>query len=168
MKLVWVACSLLLAACQKPGSTRERAATAEPPKIGKGAERHCFSVTAEGSSPSTLSLFEAKRCQGGGVTWAAILNALVHRRGKTRAVEQPTPGWSGEVQLLSWKRGTARFAIDDEGEAALFCTDAPDLLNDIRNEAARANESAAELARAMAEADPEALECSPDGISPVD
>lgn len=160
MKLVWVACSLLLAACQKPG---ERGVTAEPSKAGKGdGERLCFSVTAEGSSSSTRSLFEARRCQGGGVTWAAILNALVHRRGKTHAVEQPTPGWSGEVQLLSWKRGTARFAIDDEGEAALFCTDAPDLLNDIRSEAARTNESASELARAMAEADPEALECSED------
>jgi hypothetical protein len=89
---------------------------------------------------------------------------LVQRRGKTRAVEQPTAGWTGDVRILSWKAGTARFAIDDEGSAALFCTDAADLLNEIRSETKLLNESSAELARAMAETEPQTLECFPEGL----
>jgi hypothetical protein len=155
-----------LAACQRTGVTREQGALGEPSKAGASGTPECFSVTAESTSASARSIFAAKRCQGGGVTWAGILNVLVQRRGETRAVEQPTSGWTGDVRILSWKGGTARFAIDDEGSAALFCSDATDLLNDIRSEAKRLNESSAELARAMAETDPESLECFPEGLAP--
>lgn len=164
--LLGAACCL--AACQRTGVTHEQATRAEPSKAGTSAAPLCFSVTAEESSPATRALFEAKHCQGGGVTWAGILNVLVQRRGKTRAVEQPAAGWTGDVRLLSWKAGAARFAIDDEGSAALFCTDAPDLLSELRSETKLLNESSAELARAMAEAEPETLECFPEGLSPAD
>jgi len=39
------------------------------------------------------------------------------------------------------------------------------LLKEVRSETKRLNESSAELARAMAEADPTALECFPEGSS---
>src|SRR3954463_14675969 len=107
---VGAACCLFLVACQKSAGTQERSVRAEPSSAGASQKAQCFSVTAEANSPSTRALFEAKHCQGGGVTWAALLNVLVRRRGATRAVEQPTPDWTGDVQVLSWKGSTARFA----------------------------------------------------------
>lgn len=124
--------------------------------------RRCFSVVAEDDSPSTRALFEKKQCQGGGVTWAAILHVLLRRRGPSQAVEEATPGWTGDVRMLSWSGGPTRVAMDDEGDAVLFCTDSQRLLDEIRNDVKRLNARRLELERAMGEADPTALECSGD------
>jgi len=162
-RLAGLSCAFLCFACQKRPNQVQ--ASAEPSAEGTSGNPQCFTVTAEANSPSTLTLFEAKRCQGGGVTWAAILNVLVRRRGSTRAVMEATPGWSGDVQILSGRAGATRVSIDDEGSAALFCSDSAALLKEVRSETKRLNESSAELARAMAEADPTALECFPEGSS---
>lgn len=141
-----------LAACSK-ASKPERAAA---------HERRCFHVVATDNSPSTRAVFEAKRCQGGGVTWAAILDALVRRRGTSEPIEDEVPGWTGDVRTLSWNGDVARFAIDDEGDEALFCTDSDRLLQDVQADVKRLNGRAAELEGAMGEADPLALECFSD------
>jgi len=120
---------------------------------------------AANNSPSTRAVFEAKKCQGGGVTWAGLLNVLVQRRGSSRAVAEVTPGWTGDVRTLSWDGGIARFAIDDEGDTARFCADSALLVSDIQNEVKRLNTEPAELERTMKEANPLALECTPPGAS---
>jgi hypothetical protein len=119
----------------------------------------CFDVLARDNSPSTRKVFSAKRCQGGGVTWAAIMEALVRRRGPSKPVEAPTPGWTGDVRAVSWKGKNVRVAIDDEGDAARFCTDSDQVLADLRSDVARLNGNGAELETTMGEADPLALEC---------
>ena len=125
----------------------------------------CFDVVAGDNSTSTRDVFTAKRCQGGGVTWAAIINVLVQECGPSKTVEAETPGWTGDVRALSWKGKTVRVAVDDEGDSARFCTDSGPLLAEVRSAVARLNAHAAELERTMGKANPLALECFPDGAS---
>jgi hypothetical protein len=126
----------------------------------------CFDVVANGNSPSTRKVFSAKRCQGGGVTWAAIMEALLQKRGPSKPVEEEMPGWTGDVRVLSWKGKTVRVAIDDEGDSARFCTDSDQVLADVRSDVARLNANAADLERTMGEVNPLALECNLDEASP--
>jgi hypothetical protein len=123
--------------------------------------RRCFAVEAANNSPSARAIFEARRCQGGGVTWAGLLNVLVRRRGSSRAAAKATPGWTGNVSGLTTEVGTVQFAIDEEGDAAQFCADSAQLVSDIQDEVKRLNSEPAELERAMGEANPQALECFP-------
>ena len=134
---------------------------AESPAQG----RRCFSVEAANNSPSAHAIFEARRCQGGGVTWAGLLNVLVRRRGPSTPVAKATPGWTGNVSSLTTDNGVVQFAIDEEGEAAQFCADSEQLVSDIQNEVKRLNSGPAELERAMGEANPQALECFPPDTS---
>jgi hypothetical protein len=150
---------------RRPAPAPSRGEASGPTARAPQAPR-CFDVTARDDSPSTREVFRAKRCQGGGVTWAAILEVLVHRRGASTAVEGETPGWTGDVRALSWKGGTkVRVAIDDEADAARFCAGSDEVLAAVRGDVARVNASAAELERAMREADPLALECAVAGLS---
>jgi hypothetical protein len=80
---------------------------------------------------------------------------------------EATPEWLGEVYVLSWDGGPTRFALDAEGDAALFCSDSERLLTSIRGEVARLNKDRAELERVMAEAESEALECFPNDQPPA-
>ncbi len=132
----------------------------------KSATPACFDVRASDSSSSTRAVFAAKHCQGGGVTWAGILGVLTKRRGTSRPIEEPTPGWTGDVRILSWDGGAARIGIDDEADAARFCTDSPKLLASMRRDVERLNADRAELERAIGEAHLLALECLPEGMSP--
>lgn len=116
----------------------------------------CFDVTSARNSASTRSVFAARHCQGGGVTWAPILAALVARRGVVVPVREPVPGMTGDVAVLDAK---TRFAIDEEGDAARFCSEDRGLLNAINGDYVRLNRDAAELRRAMSEASPLAMEC---------
>jgi hypothetical protein len=123
----------------------------------------CFDATPANTSASTKKVFAARHCQGGGVTWAGILEVLARRRGSVTAVETPTPGWTGAVYML----GATRFAIDEEGDAARFCSDEPALLVSMRTEHARMNADEAALTRALNEAPALQVECSePDGSPP--
>ena len=134
-------------------------AAAVPSERDVSRSRRCFTVASEDNSPSTRALFDAKHCQGGGVTWAAILDVLLRRRGPSQPVEEATPGWTGDVRILTWNGGHTRIAIDDEGDAALFCADSQRLVDEIQNDVKRLNAHPPELERAMTEADPMALEC---------
>ena len=57
-------------------------------------------MLAKDNSPSTRGVFGSKHCQGGGVTWAAILDALVRRRGTSKAVEDVNDGVTAIVATL--------------------------------------------------------------------
>ncbi|MBN9159959.1 MAG: hypothetical protein J0I07_03260 [Myxococcales bacterium] len=164
----------LLAACTRQSCTPAPDGNGDAPPAASGTSspgqdtartRRCFSVVAKDNSPSTRAVFEAKHCQGGGVTWAGILRVLVHRRGTSKAVEAETPGWTGDVRTLSWEGGSTRVAIDDEADAALFCADSQRLVDEIRSDVKRLNARAGELERAMGEANPFELECLPDDAS---
>ena len=119
----------------------------------------CLDLTVGGNSEATTAVFQARGCQGGGVTWAALLNALARRHGKASIVEEPSTEWTGDVQLLDGADGSTLFSIDEEGDAARFCTRSRALLESITREAALLNHDAKELKKAMAEASAEGLEC---------
>jgi hypothetical protein len=124
----------------------------------------CFDVVAGKNSAGTRAVFDARHCQEGGVTWGAILSVLAERRGRVEPVEEETPGWGGGVYTLN---GQTRFSIDDEGDAAQFCSDDPSLLAAMRGDYNRLNGNADELKRAMAATTALALECNePDGTPP--
>jgi hypothetical protein len=120
----------------------------------KPKPRTCFEFRAEENSNATTALFEQRHCQGGGVTWAALANAVVKRRGAVASAEH-LEGWNGQVQTL----GSTLFAIDEEGDAMLFCSDAPALTQAIQKELKAINADVSLLKKAMAEADPMSLEC---------
>ena len=152
-------------ACWHKRSTSPGASELAPPAATVTSEpdvarsRRCFSTVAEDNSPSTQALFDTRHCQGGGVTWAAIVEVLLRRRGPSEAVEEVTPGWTGDVRVLSWKGGRTRVGIDVEGDAVQVCADSHRLLDEIQSDVNRLNALRPELERAMAEADPTALEC---------
>lgn len=134
-----IACLAGLCSCAKP--------TPRAPR--------CFDVTTGQNSPPTRAEFDTRQCQGGGVTWGALLRVLVDRRGRVTVPEAPSPGMTGEVLLLDGQR----LSIDEEGDAARFCADDPKLVASIRADVDRLNHGRDELRRAMAEADALALEC---------
>ena len=125
----------------------------------------CFSVRADKNSEATRAVFEEKHCQGGGVTWAAIVRVLLQRRGSSEPVLEPTPGWSGDVHTLTWDGGRTRWSLDDEADAALFCADSERLVKEVEAQAKALNSEKAALEDAMAAANPLELECLPPGAS---
>jgi hypothetical protein len=129
------------------------------PKKGVG----CFSATSASTSVKARALFAARHCQGGGVTWAPILEALARRHVRVVPVDEPTPGWTGAV----FTNGKTRFSVDDEADAALFCSDDSKLLAAVRRDYAMVNANAEELQRVMAQASALEMEClNADGSVP--
>lgn len=124
----------------------------------------CFSATAANTSAQARALFAARHCQGGGVTWGPILQALARRHGHVVPVEEETPGWTGSVFTLDDK---TRFSVDDEGDAAQFCSDDGKLLAAVRRDHATVNAKGDELRRVMAQASALEMEClNADGSAP--
>lgn len=124
----------------------------------------CFSATSADTSAQARALFDARHCQGGGVTWAPILEALVRRHGNVVPVDEPTAGWTGSLFTLD---GKTRFSIDDEADAAQLCSDDAQLVAAIRREHAALNRDVAELRRVMAQASAAEMEClEADGTVP--
>jgi hypothetical protein len=123
----------------------------------------CFSATAASTSSQARARFAARHCQGGGVTWAPILEALARRHARVVAVDEATPGWTGAV----FTDGKMRFSVDDEADAARFCSDDGKLLAAVRRDYATVNANAEELRRVMAQASALEMECSStDGSAP--
>jgi len=130
----------------------------------QAAQRECFNVVVSDNSKGTEALFASRHCQGGGVTWGALLHVLAARMGRVEAVEDVTPGWTGGVYTMN---GRTRFSIDDEGDAAQFCAAGPILVAEMRRAYERLNHDAGELKRAMAETTALQLECAEaDGTAP--
>ena len=116
----------------------------------------CFDITATANSASTRALFASRRCQGGGVTWGAIVLVLARRLGPFTEVQSPGPGWIGSVYAT---RGGARFSVDEEGDAARVCADDAGLLARLRGSYEGVNRDPVSLRGAMREAPADALEC---------
>lgn len=128
--------------------------------------RACFDATTAANGASTRALFAARRCQGGGVTWAPLLQVLARRRGPGAPVpvEEPTPGWTGAVYTLNG----ALFSVDEEGDAARFCSSDAGLFAAVRAGYQRLNADAGALRQAMAEASALEMEClEADGRTPA-
>ena len=120
---------VVVAAWSAAGSAKKRA--------------ECFSATPANTSAQARALFAARHCQGGGVTWAPILEALARRHGETR------------------------FSVDDEADAALFCSDDAKLLAAVRRDYSMVNGSGEQLRRVMAQASALEMECNEaDGTAP--
>jgi hypothetical protein len=107
----------------------------------------CFDIVgSRDNSRGTQSLFDARHCQGGGVTWGGIIRAVAKRRG----VEE-----------------SERFTIDDEADAVRICADDRKLVQALKADYTRLNKDAAELARTMNEASALDMEClEADGSAP--
>ena len=125
-------------------------------KASQATSIACFDATTRDTSAAARAVFAERHCQGGGVTWAGLINVLVQRRGSVAPVLEATPGWTGGVSTLN---GRARFSIDDEADSARFCTDDAELLADVRQDYERLEADQAFLRKAMSEAPPLALEC---------
>jgi hypothetical protein len=52
----------------------------------------CFDVSAGDNSEQTRAVFGSRHCQGGGVTWAALLDVLARRRGHVEPIDEVAPG----------------------------------------------------------------------------
>jgi hypothetical protein len=65
------------------------------------------------NSPSTRAVFKARHCQGGGVTWTAILYVLARRMSRVAPVFKATPQWNGDLFTLNGERrfGGARTSV---------------------------------------------------------
>jgi hypothetical protein len=120
-----------------------------------GGKRQCFSVDVRANSPGTRAVFESRGCQAGGVTWAALLRVLTRRAGKVVPVDDPPEDWTGDVSAV----GKALFSIDEEGDAAQFCSDDASLLKTTQEGYKKLNHDEAELRRAMGESTAMELEC---------
>jgi hypothetical protein len=119
----------------------------------KASPRDCFDVTTAITSKSTREVFERRACQGGGVTWAAIIGVLTRREGTPELAAET--GWTGDVKAMQG----GLFSIDEEGDAARFCTNVPVLFERIRAEVRRLNGDPKALEEAMSETTALALEC---------
>ena len=90
----------------------------------------CFDVLARDNSAPTAAVFSARRCQGGGVTWGALL-AAAHGDGLT---------------------------FDDEGDAVRVCGD-PKRVDDVRQTYRRLNRDDVALRSAMGTTSALLMEC---------
>jgi hypothetical protein len=86
----------------------------------------CFTVSVEGNSRATHALFERRHLQGGGPTWAAILDVAL----------KSLPKFAGVA-----------YDLDDEGDGVLVCTAADATLSVARAEYNRLNKDAKALAK---------------------
>ncbi len=145
MKVLVVAVLVLMGDCSSPLKAAE-------PKRPR-----CFDVLAVQNSAATQAEFQTRQCQAGGVTWAALVRVVLQRRGKITVDHTGASDMTGDVLNLE---GQGRFSIDDEGDAARFCADAPALVSLVQADIDRLNHDLAALRGAMNEADPVALECS--------
>jgi hypothetical protein len=78
------------------------------------------------------------------------------RHGHIEPVEGPLESWGGDIYRLN---GKTVFSISDEAEAAQFCADDPGLIQSMKREIHHLNTDVEALKQAMAQADPEEMEC---------
>jgi hypothetical protein len=98
----------------------------------------CFDILARDNSEATARLFTARHCQGGGVTWGALLAAA---------------------------HGDS-FTFDDEGDAVRVCG-APNSVDDVRRTYRRLNSDEGALREAMSSTSALLMEClEADGTQP--
>jgi hypothetical protein len=141
------------------GAAVSASCTQEPAQSGKPS---CFTIEVTANSAGTTQLFNARQCQGGGVTWAAILHRLAAHQGRVgEALIPPPRGTLGYARSIQVRGVTTWYAVDDEGDAASLCTGDPALLKSIVAHYQRLNASREQLASEMQQIPAEELECDP-------
>ena len=123
MRLVWGIVALVL--CATP-------AFAVQPGLDK-----CFTISFDGNSRATNALFARRHLQGGGPTWAAIMDVALKSLPKLAGVA---------------------YDLDDEADNVLVCTAADVTLALARAEYARLNKDVKALARTIDRVPKERLE----------
>ena len=120
----------------------------------------CFTVQASANSAGTTQLFKSRQCQGGGVTWSAILHRLAAHQGKVGGPLNPTPkGAVGDARSIRVRGTTTWYSVDDEADAALLCAGDNVLLKSIVNYYQRLNGSRDLLSSEMRQIPAEQMEC---------
>jgi len=126
----------------------------------QNAKPSCFTVQTSANSVGTTQLFKSKQCQGGGVTWAAILHRLAAYHGKVGGPLNPAPpGAIGDVRSIRVGGTTMWYSVDDEADAALLCSGNEVLLKSIVNRYQRLNASRDLLSREMQRIPAHEMEC---------
>ena len=154
---------LLLAALAIAAGTASVAASAAPNqrKSAATASGKCFTLAYGANSRGTNALFERRKLQSGGPTWAAIIASAVKSYTTfVRYADSYTPdmpGFGGAV-IVRYRKTLTWYVLDDEAEAAIFCAGDKALLAEARADYERLNKDAKALERAIDRADPNELE----------
>lgn len=115
----------------------------------------CFDVVASDNSRATNAEFGARELQGGGPTWASLLQVFAHRHAEEVAPLAAPPADApghGAAWSAKLRDGLTWFVLDDEADAARFCAGDARLLEGVRQEYEAANRDRATLAKAISEA----------------
>jgi hypothetical protein len=139
-------------------------ASASPKKqkpTASATPNQCFSLTVGANSRGTKAVFKRRHLQSGGPTWSAILETAVKsyttfiREGDGTAADMP--GF-GVPMVVTYRNAQTWYVIDDEGDAAIFCSGDKALLNAARADYERLNKDAKALERMLDRFDPRVLE----------
>ena len=124
------------------------------------AQPSCFTVQASANSAETSQIFKSRQCQGGGVTWSAILHRLAAHQGTVGGPLSQTPkGAVGDARSIQIRGTTTWYSVDDEADAALLCAGDAVLLKSIVDHYQRLNASRDLLSGQMRQIPAEEMEC---------
>jgi hypothetical protein len=115
----------------------------------------CFTVVAPRATARTRAVFAEHDLHGGGPTWGAILQATALRHGRdVRELEDPPPDYPGfgAPFAITTGAGVSWYTVDDESDAAVFCTPDTTLRAAVRHDVERADVDEAAREAAIAEA----------------
>ena len=118
----------------------------------------CFETHGQ-TSKAASEVFERRNLQGGGPTWAAVLEVVVRRHGTVGAAWTTAPpvGFGAAFDVI-YRDTRTWYVTDDEAEGAVFCAGSPALLGEVSADFAELNRDPALLERALDEANPAFLE----------
>lgn len=147
----------LLAALALPACKKTAPPAPAPPGEASGgapaqAGKSCFEVVAGKESAGTREVFAKRHLQGGGPTWSAVLEVLVRDHATVGGEEtaQP-PGLPKNAMAMHAEVAGAPtwYAVDDEGDTALFCSGNASLYDAVRADRDRLDAQPGELEKAL-------------------
>ena len=148
------ACCLL--AIGAPACTRKDPPPPPSPAIDHAAQ--CFETHGRNSAEAD-AVFERRHLQGGGPTWAALLEVIVRRHAEVGAGwTRVSPVGFGDAHDATFQGTLTWYVLDDEAEGAVFCAGAPALLHAVDDEVTALNADPAALEKTIDQADPRWLE----------
>jgi hypothetical protein len=118
----------------------------------------CFNAYVGGNSRTTTAIFKRRRLQGGGPTWAAILEAQV--KSYTTFIREQDhysddmPGFGSPI-IVTFRKAQTWYILDDEGDGAIFCAGDRALLEAVRADYVRLNKDSKALEQALDRLGPE-------------
>jgi hypothetical protein len=134
------------------GGLAARAAPKPPKPKDSSDGRPCFNLAVKANSKGTTAVFKQRHLQGGGESWAAILESLV--KGYTKFVREShdyAPGMPhfGIPNIVTYRDVETWYILDDEGDVAVFCAGDPELLKAARADYDRLNSDGKALEEAL-------------------